>query len=813
MQRPADLLSSFTFNLSRFNAPKVCSGQAFHFALSVTPLLVHARRRAMLLAFISAIAFQHSNATGYYGPQVYLDDGGANLTRSPEFFWDVEVKRLARSFKPTEKRVPIRNSDGQEVPPGMDNTKESIDALGAEMTANADTQDFATALKEGRIKPSDPERAAAQHEAARRLIAAAVNGKASDPLPEEFPSEFADYHKGALAYKLGQWDEARSAWEALLNRPAEERHYRSVWAAFMLGKAALKTDDSQAVKWFESTRELAKTGFADPLGLAADSYGWEGRSEWRRNHPSKAAQLFLTQLALGDEGAVVSLKALIPDRVPVDGMLNYGPDSAEDSSQLTDEQRKEEAEKTGAALKAAAKDPLLRQLVTAHILATVDQTDESQSDTQSEAKEQKPDRSGRWLSAIAAEHLEHVENADYLGWVAYGNGNYKAAERWLTLADPNSPTALWLSAKLLRRAGKLDEATKAMTRARQAIVPISNYLGTNWQTDQDGGDGHWSFGQSASGDLGALQLEQAQFIPALETFLKGGGADLSFSDGFASGGLWDDAAFVAERVLSADELKSFVDRQPVPQATPNQDSNDPPIVRLRYLLGRRLVREDRYKEAAQYLKPPYDKVLAEYTKALEAGANEKLSKRERARSWFKAAWLARYDGMEIMGTEGAPDGFSQEGEFEIPDLAKQQLTGFYGGESLDGSDEKTPKHPIVLKPSKDELQRLSKNKPSPDLRFHYRVMAGALAVRAADLLEDNSEELADVLNTAGGWVKDRDEKLGDRYFQILKTRAPKTMIGRLAVAKHWFVNETGPWSDEQTAAEEKLHKDLGITKD
>jgi hypothetical protein len=27
------------------------------------------------------------------------------------------------------------------------------------------------------------------------------------------------------------------------------------------------------------------------------------------------------------------------------------------------------------------------------------------------------------------------------------------------------------------------------------------------------------------------------------------------------------------------------------------------------------------------------------------------------------------------------------------------------------------------------------------------------------------------------------------------------------------VDETGPWSEEQTAAEEKLHKDLGITKD
>ena len=99
------------------------------------------------------------------------------------------------------------------------------------------TRGFAAALREGRLKPADPARATAQNEAARKVIAA-DNDKATDPLPDEFPSEFADYHKGALAYKLGESDEAIDAWNALLNRPADERHYRSVWAAFMLGKVA-----------------------------------------------------------------------------------------------------------------------------------------------------------------------------------------------------------------------------------------------------------------------------------------------------------------------------------------------------------------------------------------------------------------------------------------------------------------------------------------------------------------------------------------------------------------------------------------------
>ena len=76
------------------------------------------------------------------------------------------------------------------------------------------------------------------------------------------------------------------------------------------------------------------------------------------------------------------------------------------------------------------------------------------------------------------------------------------------------------------------------------------------------------------------------------------------------------------------------------------------------------------------LPPPADKVLEKYVKALKDGANEKLSKTERAHAWFTAAWLARYDGMELMGTEGAPDAFAEGGSFEMPDL--QRTSGVAG---------------------------------------------------------------------------------------------------------------------------------------
>jgi len=196
---------------------------------------------------------------------------------------------------------------------------------------------------------------------------------------------------------------------------------------------------------------------------------------------------------------------------------------------------------------------------------------------------------------------------------------------------------------------------------------------------------------------------------------------------------------------------------------------------------------------------------------LKCGANEKLSKTEGAQAWFTAAWLERYDGMELMGSEVAPDSFAESGEFEIPDIAKQRRSGVYQKVSYEkNGEQKTKNVPIVLKASSKEIQRLTANKISPDIRFHYRMIAGALAIKAAAFLPNDSNELADVVNQAGLWVKDRDEKTGNRYYHIIERRCAKTEIGRADIAKHWFVDQSGPWSTAQEEAYQALHKELKL---
>ena len=210
----------------------------------------------------------------------------------------------------------------------------------------------------------------------------------------------------------------------------------------------------------------------------------------------------------------------------------------------------------------------------------------------------------------------------------------ESAANWLALASNASYACpSWLKSKLLLREGKLAEAEKSMAKGWETLRDSRRYTG--WVAPPAEEDDtidrsvrdDWTFEKYASGDLGVMQLARADFTRSLDTFLNGD--------------LWPDTAYVAERVLTADELKAYVTRQP-PVAEGAPDNIKARSTGLTYLLGRRLVREDRYQEAKEYLPDHYDKYLANYLRALADGANEKLPKARRARAWFDAAWSARF---------------------------------------------------------------------------------------------------------------------------------------------------------------------------
>lgn len=752
-----------------------------------------------------------SPACGPWLPSRWLDDGGVRVVRSPEFFWEFEVKRIAKEFLPPEKAVAIPEEVAKKAsatepgatPSGEETLTPDLRGL---FTAAQDVRDFEAALKDGGLKVGDATKALEQHRAAREVIDHATEGGTA-ALPAEEASEFADYHRGALAFRLGDYAAARTAWEALLKRPESERPHRTVWAQFMLGKTALRAsqpDDAAAA--FAKSRELAAHGFADPLGLAAESYGWEAKARLMQEHEPEAARLYLTQLALGDLSAVMSLKHVIPDWTPPE--IFDAPAEPANLQPNPDEAAKFEAEraaKQSARMQRAAKDPLLRRLVTAHILAT---------ETVFWSQDQPSQRCTDWLAAIQAAGVEKVADAENLGWVAYTVGRYDEAAAWLARSGGGTHAALWLKAKLERRAGKDTQAAASMSQAL-ALMKADEKLEATLESPES--DLPW---RSASGDMGALHLLRNEFGNALTIFLQGG--------------LWEDASYVAERVLTADELKQYVEQHCPPSSSKAQavdETDESPAAQLarfhdqlRWLLGRRLVREDRYQEARAFLpaeympnawfsdNPPthpqsYQTLLDRYQKALAQGADTKLSKKDRARAWFTAACIARLDGMEIMGTEVEPDAFVYGGDFEVTHVAEERLTGQVKQVVWEGDKEKSKTEPVAFAASKEEKKRLAKNTVLPEKRFHYRYVAAGLAWKAAGLLPDQSEELADVLNTAGNWLKSRDETAAQKYFDALERRCSKTAIGNAAVKKHWFVDTPGPWLKEETSIRNRA---LGI---
>jgi len=159
------------------------------------------------------------------------------------------------------------------------------------------------------------------------VVAAAPRGAPPVDLsvPPGLPAEFAGYLEGALAYRRGDLAAASARWQDLLALPEEARRQRSTWAAFMLGRTALRRqprDLAAAVSWFRRTRELAAHGFADSLGLAVLSLGWEARAEAARRHFDRAEALYAQQARAGDSSAIDSLRIFWRERL-IRGFLGH----------------------------------------------------------------------------------------------------------------------------------------------------------------------------------------------------------------------------------------------------------------------------------------------------------------------------------------------------------------------------------------------------------------------------------------------------------------------------------------------------------
>jgi hypothetical protein len=705
-----------------------------------------------------------TQACGPWFPNNLLDGGDKALLVAPTARFAGELERMK-----------LVNSRFQAVPPDPQSSL-------ADQTADSEGADLYKALTRSGVGNEEIEHIRMEHHAARAALQRFTteadawemsgeweydsNGRGKRAAPKSappafptlepiagLPGEFADYLEGARAWHNplnADCETARASWERLLARPAAERHYKSTWAAFMLGKSWEEKDDAKATNYFRQVRDLAKHGFADSTGLAAASLGLEARVHLRLKNYEPAIELYLEQLATGDYSAHGSLN------------VTAGEALAADSDTL----------------QKLAHNPRAQRVVTAYLIANparqLEPAGESTDEAAAAVAAQAPGLA--WLNAVEAAGVKDVDSAEKLALAAYQMNQMDIAKRWIKRA-PGLPIAQWLLAKLLLRDGKLEAGTALLARVAgyfpieprntndtaPASLKDNLYVYENFECPNR------EVERQVLGELGTLQLSRKDYVQSLDALLRAG--------------FWGDAAYVAERVLKLDELKKYVDENwaRVSETQETEERENYPMkefcpaelrTQIRYLLARRLTRSIRGDEAREYYPddqlPKFDKLVA----GLRTGWDESAPAPDRAKALFAAAVVTRKHGLELLGTEVEPDWKIHDGDYEEGVTWELRATNAANN---------------TIAPARtDEIHRASTQNADPEERFHYRYQAAFLGWEAAKLMPNNSEETARVLCTSGSWLKNRDPETADLFYKSLVRRNRHTAIGAAADRMRWF---------------------------
>ncbi|MGF6089782.1 hypothetical protein [Pseudomonas sp. 18173] len=511
----------------------------------------------------------------------------------------------------------------------------------------------------------------------------------------QLPPELRLYLAGAVAFDVGDTALAAGYFKKVLALPAEQRAARSTWAAYSLGRAlfamSVEVDASpdlleQSRKAFEQTRQLSIDGFSDPLELGVASLGEEARVVRTAGDWNRAVELYATQNLHGSTVGHDSLKQLMTDLMA-----------------LPDDQVAE-----------LLKGQPVQQLVTASLISRLGWSFGDQP-----ANEQK------MIKLLQNSTRGSLENADRLAAMNYQQGDYASAKAFLEHAGDGG-LAWWLRAKLAVREGDKTAAAAAYAKAAQAF-PQNESWGGRRTPDYD-----YETLQPkcrVEGESAILALQRGDYLQAFDQLYR------------SKSIYWFDAAAVAERVLTLEELKHYVDTQvPAPPPLSQQDRDNyvplPVAASLRNLLGRRLLREGHYEQALPYFDNDGLRHKARLYGEQRLAADSAWWPTRRAAALFNAAWTAREWGMDILGYEMAPD-----------------YATFGGNYVLENAELKVG--PLV---AEDEVKRQQASAAQPDQRYHYRFVATALASKAADNLPHTSQAFAAVLCEASGWNSSLEEQ-------------------------------------------------------
>jgi len=559
-------------------------------------------RSVEIVAVALLVAAAPAPACGPDFPNQYIHATETELLAAPEGFFGDEVARIAAEIKSVHRAVvPEKDSD--------------------QHCREIERDQLRRALLEAGRSPNEARALADAWKAFRERPTEAQSDSPPPEPPAGLPREFALYGKGALAWHRRDFAGARSSWEALLALPEAERRNRSVWAAYMLGRTwgreAFRWNEEGRAAWeetqraFRQARELAAAGFPDPLGLAAESYGWEAKAAVGREKFAQAVNLYLTQHAAGDPTAVASLRFTCAKLVQLEDLSNV------------------------------AEDANSRRILTAYIVARG-----GSYEVDFERPPPFADWARHWALALEQARISFVPEADRLAWLAYEGGLFVLAEQWVKLAPEEAPVARWIRAKLALRAGNLREGARLLGtigESGQLAVPQRRIV---------------------YAELGRARLALGDFGGALEAWLRGGhwpDAAYLAERVMTTGELGD--------FLGRNPVTVVVSTAPLRGDwwLPRDQQAG-----LRHLLGRRLARAAQLDLAEPYFPEALRPVLHGYAADVKVGFDLTRPALERAEAFWRAARAVREQGMELLGTEFDPDWRIWGGSFTEQSMAEER---------------------------------------------------------------------------------------------------------------------------------------------
>jgi hypothetical protein len=515
---------------------------------------------------------------------------------------------------------------------------------------------------------------------------------------EGLPAEFARYLQGALRWKKGETAEAMKDWQAVLDLPAMERKHKSTWAAYMLGEALKFADADKAWVQYETVKRLAAAGFKDSASLAHAALGWQGYIALARLDYLKAIDCYLKQNGRGN-----SIESL---RITAAKALDKG--SAKDLAML-------------------AADLKARRMITASLTAGGPKFVAGAEEAIT------VDRLGRWLEALKSADAKDEPLAERIALAAYQQGDMELARSWAELSK-QSLASQWILAKLALYDGDVEQAAeilgplaKKFPKLKDQEAPPGTFadalsLPTDNVSSTAGGKQVWA-------ERGVVELSRKNFVEALDAFMQAG--------------FWVDAAYVAERVLTVDELRTYVDQNSGRLA----DSSEEDFTQLKGLLASRLMRSREVLAAESYVAPEWKAVHKELTGHLTAGYNSETPREERGEHLLEAAKIIRQHGMELMGSILEPDWTLSGGSYDW---------GEYSSDRAGWQD--------ILAPSEEEIHRVAASQLPFSRRFHYRFVAAELAWIASKFMPNIDDRTARMLCLAGTWLKYQDPIYAVRFY-------------------------------------------------